>query len=186
MLPVMGIWTLLINALKVGYLAYGGGGTMIVLVHRLFVAPGFISEDLFSRMVGTTFLVPGPFGINIGALAGYEVGGLIGIIIMVLGITAPSFTLMPIFWHIFKNLTENRWTLGFKKATKVIGWALSFFAAILILKNVIVHIGHTMSIVVSIYSLIWIWIMYKYKLHPAWFIGITMAVGIAMGLVGLA
>ncbi len=182
----MNIGALIVNALKVGYLAYGGGGTMIVLVHRLFVAPGYISEDLFSRMVGTTFLVPGPFGINIGALAGYEVMGYIGILIMVLGIIAPSFTLMPLFWKIFKDLPENRWTLGFKKSTKVIGWALSFFAAILILKNVIGHMGHSLATIISIYSLIWIGIMYKYKLHPTWFIGITMALGIIVGLVGWA
>ena len=156
---------------------------MIVLVHRLFVQAGYLSEDIFSRMVGTTFLVPGPFGINIGALAGLEVYGIIGVIIMVLGIIAPSFTLMPLMWKLMAHMPENRWTIGFKKATKVIGWALSFFAAILILKGLIAHTGHTLAIWITIYSLIWITIMYKYKLHPGWFIGFTMIVGIFLGMV---
>ncbi|NOZ92163.1 hypothetical protein GM182_00525 [bacterium 3DAC] len=181
----MDLYTLIINALKVGYLAYGGGGTMIVLVHRLFVQPGYLSEDLFSRMVGTTFLVPGPFGINIGALAGLEVAGFLGVIIMVLGIIAPSFTLMPLMWKLMGHMPDNRWTIGFKKSTKVIGWALSFFAAILILKGLIVHTGHTLAIGISVYSLLWIGIMYKYKLHPGWFIGFTMVLGVVLGMVGI-
>ncbi len=181
----MDIYTLIINALKVGYLAYGGGGTMIVLVHRLFVEAGYLSEDLFSRMVGTTFLVPGPFGINIGALAGLEVAGALGVVIMVLGIIAPSFTIMPILWKLMGNMPDNRWTIGFKKSTKVIGWALSFFAAILISKTVVVHVGHTLAIAIIIYALIWIGMMYKYKIHPAWFIGFTMILGVILGMVGI-
>jgi len=176
---------LIINALKIGYLAYGGGGTMIVLIHRLFVETGYLSEDVFSRMVGTIFLVPGPFGINMGALTGLEICGFKGVAVMVLGIIAPSFTLMPLIWKIMGHMPENRWTMGFKKSTKVIGWALSFFAALLILKNLMGYLGKSMAAIVALYSITWLWIMQKYRVHPAWFIGTTIAVGIILGSVGI-
>lgn len=177
--------TLFFNALKVGYLAYGGGGTMIVLVHRLFVETGYLSEDVFSRMVGTIFLVPGPFGINMGALTGLEIYGLKGVTVMVLGIIAPSFTLMPLMWKIMEHMPETRWTIGFKKSTKVLGWALSFFAALLILKSLMSHVGKSMVGIVALYSTVWLWIMHKYRVHPAWFMGTTIVVGIILGSVGI-
>ena len=181
----MNIITFLFNALKIGYLAYGGGGTMIVLIHRLFVETGYLSEDVFSRMVGTIFLVPGPFGINMGALTGLEIYGLKGVIVMVLGIIAPSFTLMPLIWKLVGHLPENRWTIGFKKSTKVIGWALSFFAALLIFKNLFAYVGKELITIVALYSIIWLWIMHKYRIHPAWFISTTILVGIILGSVGI-
>ena len=158
---------------------------MIVLIYRLFVETGYLSEDVFSRMVGTIFLVPGPFGINMGALTGLEIHGLKGVAVMVLGIIAPSFTLMPLIWKIMGHMPENRWTIGFKKSTKVIGWALSFFAALLILKNLMGHLGKSMASIVALYSTIWIWIMHKYRVHPAWFIGTTIVAGIILGSVGI-
>jgi chromate transporter len=170
----MGLWKLILLSLKIGFLSYGGGGTMLMLVHRYFVETGLISPGKFAEIVGTAFTIPGPFGLNITGLAGYVVAGFPGFVIMLLGSMAPSIVLMPPVWHLISGLKSGSGSRLFKSGVRVMGWALTLYAAVNVFAGAFGLNLKPLTLFVAGYMAAWTWLMLKYKLHPGIFILFTL------------
>lgn len=92
--------------LKIGLFGFGGGYAMLSLIEREIVAPGWISETMFTDIVAISQMTPGPIGINSATYIGYvapgeystsfgtSIWGILGSILCTLIVVLPSFILV--------------------------------------------------------------------------------------------
>lgn len=103
----MGIYGQLIWAyIKIGIFGFGGGYAMLSLVEKSVVAPGWISETMFTDIVAISQMTPGPIGINSATYIGYvapahvdpalssPLWGILGSVLATLAVVVPSFFLV--------------------------------------------------------------------------------------------
>src|SRR3569833_1063973 len=80
---------------QIGCLSWGGGGATLAMMHDAFcVRRQVTSEEEFQVLFGLSRIVP---GMNLGSLTillGYHCHGWIGALAALVGLTAPSFTII--------------------------------------------------------------------------------------------
>lgn len=93
------ILQLLVSFGKIGVFALGGGNSMIKLMEDVCVAQrGWLTIDEYSALVGASYLFPGLTVIKVSGLVGMKVAGIPGLVVSVLGITAPGMILAALFY----------------------------------------------------------------------------------------
>ncbi|WP_367608164.1 chromate transporter [Legionella sp. W05-934-2] len=82
---------LMISFGKIGFTALGGGNSMLKLIeYEAVVSRQWVGQEEFVGMVGSTFLFPGLTAVKLSALIGYQVAGLLGLIIAVICLNLPG------------------------------------------------------------------------------------------------
>lgn len=105
---LLSLFHLIIVFGKIGFFAFGGGNSMILLIEEEVVENyGWISSGDFSAMVGATFLFPGLTAVKLSGLIGYRVGGVLGLLCSVLALNLPGLILALLFFQILSNNAEN-------------------------------------------------------------------------------
>lgn len=112
-------WQLIWAYIKIGIFGFGGGYAMLSLVEKEVVAPGWISETMFTDIVAISQMTPGPIGINSATYIGYvapgEVNpllhsplwGIIGSVLATLSVVIPSFILVLNASHFIQKHNES-------------------------------------------------------------------------------
>ena len=112
-------WQLIWAYIKIGIFGFGGGYAMLSLVEKEVVAPGWISETMFTDIVAISQMTPGPIGINSATYIGYvapgEVNpllhsplwGIIGSLLATLSVVIPSFILVLNASHFIQKHNES-------------------------------------------------------------------------------
>ncbi len=92
-----------------GALVFGGGHVVLPLLREAFVAPGWLSDDMFLAGYGAAQAVPGPlftFAAYLGAVVSPEPHGLVGAALGLVGIFLPGILVLlgalP-FWDAFRK-----------------------------------------------------------------------------------
>lgn len=105
--------------LKIGLFGFGGGYAMLSLIEREIVAPGWISEQMFTDIVAISQMTPGPIGINSATYIGYVAPGaaseslsapwwgIIGSLICTIVVVLPSFILVAKTSHFIMKHHES-------------------------------------------------------------------------------
>ena len=92
---------LLISFGKIGLISLGGGNSMLKLLeHESVVNQHWLTATDFTKMVGATFLFPGLTAVKLSALIGYQVAGLLGMLIAVLALNLPGLLLSVIGYRL--------------------------------------------------------------------------------------
>jgi len=90
---------------QIGFTSFGGM-SMVPLINDEMVSHGWMNVSEVSDIVAIAEMTPGPLGLNCATFAGMRVAGILGAIISVLGVLAPTFTLCAVaavFFEKFKN-----------------------------------------------------------------------------------
>lgn len=87
---------LLLIFLYIGFFTIGGGMVAIPLVQQQVVDRGFITEELFHKMIAIAESTPGPIGINIATFVGFELHGILGAILLTFAFILPSFIIVSL------------------------------------------------------------------------------------------
>lgn len=112
--------TLFLEFFQVGLFTFGGGLAMIPLIEDIVVKYGWLTETEFYNFVGVCESTPGPIAINMATYIGSLQGGILGSIMATLGVVLPSFFIILLIASVLKNMTENRFFVGFIKGVKPI------------------------------------------------------------------
>lgn len=112
--------TLFLEFFQVGLFTFGGGLAMIPLIEDIVVKYGWLTETEFYNFVGVCESTPGPIAINMATYIGSLQGGILGSIMATLGVVLPSFFIILLIASVLKNMTENRFFIGFIKGVKPI------------------------------------------------------------------
>ena len=90
---------------QIGFTSFGGM-SMVPLINDEMVSHGWMNVSEVSDIIAIAEMTPGPLGLNCATFAGMRVAGILGAIISVLGVLAPTLTLCAlaaVFFEKFKN-----------------------------------------------------------------------------------
>lgn len=132
--------------LRIGLLGFGGGPSMIPLVHAEAVTRyQWMSDDEFSDVLAIGNTLPGPIATKMAGTIGYRVGGVMGCINAVVAVIVPCIVAMMVLLGLFTRYRDQRWIQGmsegvipvvmvmmaqltwdfFQKSRSVLGWVVT-------------------------------------------------------------
>lgn len=93
----MAYWDLFLGFFRIGLLGYGGGPTMIPLVHAEAVKKyGWITDEEFTDTLALGNALPGPIATKMAGYIGYKVKGTWGAIIAIVALVVPVLIAMVV------------------------------------------------------------------------------------------
>lgn len=102
------LFLLFFEFFKTGLFAIGGWlGTIPFLYHMSVVYHWFDARDL-AQMLAIANIFPGPIGANMASMIGFNVYGVLGSLIAVLGLLLPSLMFVLIISHVLDEFEGNK------------------------------------------------------------------------------
>lgn len=94
--------------LKIGFFGFGGGYTMLSLIHHeVVIQRAWISSAALSDIIAISQMTPGPIAINSATYIGYTVAGFWGSVLATTAVCLPSLSIMVIITRFFLRLKNN-------------------------------------------------------------------------------
>jgi chromate transporter len=126
----MANWNLFIAFLRIGLLGYGGGPSMIPLVHAEAVKRfKWMTDEEFSDILALGNALPGPIATKMAGYIGYKVKGSLGAFIAIIAITVPVLVAMIALLGFIYSLKESGIVEGMTQAIQpVIGVMMAVLA----------------------------------------------------------
>lgn len=98
---------------RIGLLGFGGGPSMIPLVHAEVVERyRWMSDAEFSDVLAIGNTLPGPIATKMAGTIGHRVGGLAGALNAVLAIMLPCIVAMIALLGLYTSHRDERWIAG--------------------------------------------------------------------------
>lgn len=99
--------------LRIGLLGFGGGPSMIPLVHQEVVKRyAWMSDEEFADVLAIGNTLPGPIATKMAGTIGYRVGGVMGCLNAVLAVIGPVVLAMIVLLGLFSRYSDQRWMQG--------------------------------------------------------------------------
>lgn len=103
----MYVWLLATN-LFISAFTFGGGYIVVPMVRRFFVAKKhYFSEEDLVNMAAVAQSTPGAIAINLSALAGYKVAGIVGASISCIAAVIPPLVILTAVSAFYKVFISN-------------------------------------------------------------------------------
>lgn len=180
---------LALEFLKIGLFAIGGGLASIPFLYDMAVRTGWFTGRDIINMIAISESTPGPLGINMATYVGYMVAGPVGGVIATLCTIAPSVMLLIIIAGLLQRFMKNRWVkaafYGLRPAvTALIAAAFWQVVQVALLNPEALeeggHLGQLVKIGPFLLAAVLYLLICRYKKHPAVYIALAAAVGIAL------
>lgn len=98
---------LLLTFMKLGLFSFGGGATMLTLIHdELVTKKNWLNDEELLEMTAIAESTPGPIAINLATYLGYKKRGWLGSIFATLGVVIPTFAIMFAVALLLANLMQ--------------------------------------------------------------------------------
>ncbi|MDR3382343.1 chromate transporter [Cupriavidus basilensis] len=167
--------SLLTHFLMLSFLAIGGASTTIPDMHRFLVeSNAWMSDAQFSAMYAISQAAPGP-NILFVALFGWQVAGLAGAIVGMIGICGPSSVIALGFEYFAGRSPQARWPGLIRRGLATLTIGLLFSTGWILAASV----DHRWTAVAV--TVVTIGLMLKTKVHPL----VLVALGAGAGVMGL-
>lgn len=117
MRPAIGL-----SFLKVGFLGFGGGVAMLPMLQEIAQKEAGIAEEDFVKLIAISQTFPGPMGVNAAAIIGYRIGGWVGALLAILGVSLPGLFWASLLFYFLRWMSGTAWMttfLGLMKAAVV-------------------------------------------------------------------
>ncbi len=79
---------------KIGFLAFGGGWSIVGIIANNVIGNGWLSSGEFTQVVSVSQLTPGPVAVNIATYVGFKICGVLGASASTLGILLPPLIII--------------------------------------------------------------------------------------------
>lgn len=103
--------------LKIGLIGFGGGPSMIPLIHDEVVKRRqWVTDDDFANILAIANTLPGPIATKLPGYIGYRVSGIPGCILGVVAIAVPMIFAMIALLGAFNHYQDVAWIRGMGQA----------------------------------------------------------------------
>ena len=184
------LWQLFYTFFTIGAFTFGGGLAMLRIAQEQVLAWGWLEESQIVDFVALSESTPGPFAINMATYVGASQGGFWGAVCATLGVVLPSFIVILIVAHFYKQFQNSHTVKGIMTGLKPTAIGLIASAVISMAITVFVPSGLSLAILKSTEFYVSIAIFAisaflifskKIKVPPVVIICISAALGIAAG-----
>lgn len=104
------LWKLFYSTLYLSAFTFGGGYVIVTLMKDKFVDDyGWISEKEMLSFVAIAQSSPGAIAVNGAIVIGFQLAGVLGLIVSVLGTVIPPFVVIPIISLSYELFRSNIW-----------------------------------------------------------------------------
>jgi chromate transporter len=172
---------LFLTFLMIGSFSFGGGYAIIPVIEHEVLSHGWMTTQEFIDVIAIAGMSPGPVATNSAVLVGFNIAGIPGAIVSVLGMVLPSMIIILLIAGIFYKIHNHPLVFSAFYGLKPIITALIIYSSIrFALSNNMVHTisWHTISLFCifagALYALM------KLKKHPIYVILMSGLVGIAL------
>lgn len=115
---------------KLGFVAFGGGYSMISLLEREVVDKNkIIDKECLCNIVNITQGLPGAIGLNVAIFIGYTSKGIVGAIVAAAGSILPSLIIITSIMALFTNISSLPFIQSAMNGIRPIVVALIVYAA---------------------------------------------------------
>jgi chromate transporter len=123
---------LFVTFLQISLFTVGGGYAMIPMINSIIVEKGWLSAEQLINFIGIAEAAPGPFAVNVATFVGFEVAGVLGVVMALLGLFLPSFIIVFIIYKVSKKFLQNKHVADAFKALRpaVVGLLICAFVVI--------------------------------------------------------
>lgn len=168
------IWILFWTFFKIGSFTFGGGFAMLPLIEREIVdKKKWISQNEMIDILTISQSFPGAVAINSAIFIGYRIGGYLGALSALFGVTLPSFLIIVAVAKIFTYISN----IGVVKATlKGISSAVIALLIVAAFRVGKASIKYKISPLITIIALA---LLLGAGIHPIY----VIMLGIALGLI---
>lgn len=158
-----------------GILGYGGGPASIPLVENQVIGHyGWMGNSDFAKLLAFGNALPGPITTKLAGFIGFQQGGVLGAVIGIVAIAAPSLFLMIVLLGLLYRFKDSP---KVKQLTLLIRPTIAVLLGIIayhFFKDAYTGIGWLQTAILIIASYI---LLEKVKLHPAFVIAAALAYG---------
>lgn len=177
---------------KIGAFTFGGGLAMLKLAQDVVLEKGWLEPDQIVDFVALSESTPGPFAINMATYVGADEQGLKGALFATLGVVLPSFIIILIVAHFYKQFQNSHIVKGLMTGLKPTAIGLIASAVISMGITVFFPNGFTTQIFstqqfyisLAIFAISLFLVFFKkLKLPPVLIICISALLGIAAGYI---
>lgn len=151
-----------------GIVGYGGGPASIPLIeHEVVNRYGWMTTSQFSEILALGNSLPGPIATKMAGYIGFEVGGILGLLVALFATVAPSLILMVVLLSILYRHKESP---KVKRLSKVVLPAIVLLMATLTFDFLYESYqlnGLWETVFIAILS---IFLLERWKVHPAYVI----------------
>ncbi len=175
---------------KIGAFTFGGGLAMLRLAQDVVLEKGWLEANQIVDFVALSESTPGPFAINMATYVGADEQGFWGAFFATLGVVLPSFIVILIVAHFYKQFQSSHTVKGLMTGLKPTAIGLIASAVISMAITVFLPNGFDISIfssakfyislIVFAISLFLVFFK-KIKIPPVLIICISAVLGIAAG-----
>lgn len=177
---------------KIGMFTFGGGLAMLRLAQEQVVAKGWLEENQIINFVALSESSPGPFAINMATYVGADEQGFWGAVFSTLGVVLPSFIIILIVAHFYKQFQSSHIVKGVMTGLKPT--AIGLIASAIITMAITVFLPNGISLAIfksyefyislAIFGISLFFVFFKkIKIPPVLIICISAVLGIAAGYI---
>jgi len=112
---------------RIGVFGFGGGPTMIPLVHKEVVDNyKWMEDDEFSNVLAIGNTLPGPIATKMAGYIGYKVGGVVGCINAVVATIVPLIIVMIAGLGLLNEYRDTPWVAGMAQGVvPIVAWMMT-------------------------------------------------------------
>lgn len=134
------LWKLFISTLYLSAFTFGGGYVIVTLMKKKFVDDyHWITEKEMLNFVAIAQSAPGAIAVNGAIVVGFNLAGIIGVIVAVIGTIIPPFIIISLVSLSYEAFRDNLWisTLleGMQAGVGAVVTAVSYEMAVGVLKE---------------------------------------------------
>ncbi|MGB8958375.1 MAG: chromate efflux transporter [Candidatus Aminicenantales bacterium] len=156
--------TLFLSFLKIGSVLFGSGYVLLAFLKSEFVVRlGWLTNQQVLDAIVAGQITPGPV-FSSATFVGYLLGGWPAALLATLGIFLPSFLFVGLLSRILPYVRKSPWAATFLDGVNA--------ASLGLMAGVTVQLGQTaiMDIFTVLLLLVTLFVMFRHKVNPIWFI----------------
>ncbi|WP_394244377.1 chromate transporter [Vibrio astriarenae] len=157
---------------RIGLFGFGGGPTMIPLVHKEVVDNyGWMNDDEFSNVLAIGNTLPGPIATKMAGYIGYKVGGVVGCVNAVIAMIIPVILVMIAGLGLLNEYRDKPWVAGMAHGViPVVTWMMAKLTYDFLIKGhkALGAIAMAIGVAVSVGCIVVL------NIHPGLVVGVTI------------
>lgn len=154
---------------RIGIFGFGGGPSMIPLVHQEVVKRhAWMDDEAFTDVLAIGNTLPGPIATKMAGYIGYRVGGVVGSINAVLAVIVPLIMVMIALLGLYLRYGDQRWVQGMGQGVIPVVMVMMVQLTLDFFKKSRAGLGWIITLVIAVIAA---GLIYGFGIHPGLVIG---------------